>query len=337
MEKKRYGSIDGLRTIAAFGIVMMHMRANNQYEIAGVLYNKVISSLTDFVFLFMMISAFGMCCGYYEKILQSKISIADFYSKRFKKVLPFFSVLVLLDIIISPSVNSVYEAFADLTLLFGLLPDAGNLTVIGVGWFLGLIFVFYLIFPFYCVLLANKRRAWCAFGISLIYHFVCSAYFDVGRQNILYCGCYFLAGGLLYLYEDNIAEWSRSVRWSRWIVFAFGAASVCGYYCSSNMSIWCLPISAVMLIYAIAHSGGALDNRFTKFFSGISMEIYLTHMMIFRIGEKLHLNTLLGNGWVQYLFTVLWVIVGATVFAVILRTLIRAAERKLSEKVTSAY
>lgn len=31
----RYGAIDGLRTIACFGIVMMHMAANNSYEISG--------------------------------------------------------------------------------------------------------------------------------------------------------------------------------------------------------------------------------------------------------------------------------------------------------------
>lgn len=45
MEKKHYKSIDGLRTIAAVGIVMMHMRANNNYEIGGYVYNKIIPSL----------------------------------------------------------------------------------------------------------------------------------------------------------------------------------------------------------------------------------------------------------------------------------------------------
>ena len=35
MEKKHYGAIDGLRAIAAIGIVMMHMGANNNYEIGG--------------------------------------------------------------------------------------------------------------------------------------------------------------------------------------------------------------------------------------------------------------------------------------------------------------
>lgn len=31
-ERQHYGAIDGLRTIAAIGIVMMHVKANNEYE-----------------------------------------------------------------------------------------------------------------------------------------------------------------------------------------------------------------------------------------------------------------------------------------------------------------
>lgn len=33
--KKHYGAIDGLRTIACLGIIMMHMAANNSYSISG--------------------------------------------------------------------------------------------------------------------------------------------------------------------------------------------------------------------------------------------------------------------------------------------------------------
>ena len=157
--KERYGTIDGLRMIACIGIMMMHIQANNNYEITGYFYNTVIPSFTNFVFLFMTVSAFGMCCGYYEKVMNQTISLPDFYAKRFKKILPFFGVLVLIDVVISPSRAALFEAFADLTLLFGFLPNAGNISVIGVGWFLGLVFVFYLCFPFFCVLLANKKRA----------------------------------------------------------------------------------------------------------------------------------------------------------------------------------
>lgn len=96
----------------------------------------MIPSFNNFVFLFMTVSAFGMCCGYYGRIINNTISFSDFYGKRFKRIFPFFGVLVLLDIILSPSIDMLYEAFANLTLMFGFLPNAGNISVIGVGWFL---------------------------------------------------------------------------------------------------------------------------------------------------------------------------------------------------------
>ncbi|WP_158223266.1 hypothetical protein [Fibrobacter sp. UWS1] len=45
-----------------------------------------------------------------------------------------------------PSISELYQAFADLTLAFNLLPNP-DISVIGVGWFLGLVFLFYMIFP----------------------------------------------------------------------------------------------------------------------------------------------------------------------------------------------
>lgn len=256
MEKRHYGAIDGLRMIAAFGIVMMHIRANNNYEINGCVYNAIIPSFTNFVFLFMTVSAFGMCCGYYEKMLNNRMNLSDFYGKRFKKTLPFFGILVLIDIIMSPSVSSLYEGFADLTLLYGFIQKP--LFVIGVGWFLGLVFVFYLIFPFFCVLIENKRRAWMAFIVSLIYNFVCANYFEVGRTNILYSGCFFLAGGLIYLYREEI------VKLNQWIALGMVGCSVAFYYLIGGNAMMCLIVSSCLLIYAIIKRGGGTGEQSHK-------------------------------------------------------------------------
>lgn len=315
MEKKHYGAIDGLRMIAAFGIVMMHMRANNNYEISGYVYNTIIPSFTDFVFLFMTVSAFGMCCGYYGKILGNQISFSEFYGKRFKRVLPFFATLVLLDIIVSPSVASLYEGFADLTLLFGFLPNTGNISVIGVGWFLGLVFVFYLIFPFFCVLLENKRRAWMALAVSLLYNFVCASYFEVGRTNILYSACFFVTGGLVYLYQNELA------RLNQWIAIGIAGGAVLLYYIIGGNTVMCLLVSSALLISAIANWGGT-ENRVIRFFSSVSMEIYLSHMMVFRIVEKCGINRIFGDGWLQYIATVAVVITGASLFATAMQKII---------------
>lgn len=248
MEKRHYGAINGLRMIAAFGIVMMHIRANSNYGITGYVYNTIIPSFTNFVFLFMTVSAFGMCCGYYDKMLKNQVNLTEFYGKRFKKILPFFGTLVLLDNIMSPSVASLYEGFADLTLLFGFLQKP--ISVIGVGWFLGLVFVFYLIFPFFCVLIENKRRAWMAFAVSLIYNFVCANYFGVGRSNILYSACFFLAGGLIYLYREEIAKLNQ------WIALGVAGCAVVLYYLIGGNAMMCLVVSCALLIYAIIKRGG---------------------------------------------------------------------------------
>ena len=254
MEKRHYGAIDGLRMIAAFGIVMMHIRANSNYEISGYVYNTIIPSFTNFVFLFMTVSAFGMCCGYYEKMLNNQVNLTEFYGKRFKKILPFFGVLVLLDIAMSPSVASFYEGFTDLTLLFGFLQKP--ISVIGVGWFLGLVFVFYLIFPFFCVLIENKRRAWMAFAVSLIYNFACANYFEVGRSNILYSACFFLAGGLIYLYRNQIAKVNQ------WIALGIAGCMVILYYIVGGNAMMCLLVSTTLLIYAIIKRGGTGEQSY---------------------------------------------------------------------------
>ncbi|MBM6677770.1 acyltransferase family protein [Faecalicoccus pleomorphus] len=311
MKKEHYGAIDGLRTIACIGIVMMHVAANTDYSITGFFYNSMIPSFTNFVFLFMTISAFGMCCGYYHKMLNNQINLSDFYAKRFKKILPFFALLVLIDVLLSPSLNAIYEAFADLTLLFGFLPNAGNISVIGVGWFLGLIFVFYICFPFYCVLIKNKKRAWIAFFLSLIFNFVCSVYFDVGRTNILYSSCYLIAGGLIYLYRTNI----RSL--NQWALLVAVLFSVVLYYLIGANTLTCLLVSSSLLIYAIFNRGGVLQNKFTAFISTISMEMYLSHMVIFRIVEKLGLHQVIGNDWLQYCLTLIIVLFGTVIFSIV--------------------
>ena len=90
----------------------------------------------------------------------------------------------------------------------------------------------------------------------------------------------------------------------------------------------CLLLSSLLLVYAILSSrctankpAALLENRFTKFISGISMEIYLSHMMIFRIIEKLGLNKQFGAGWVQYGITVIFVLTGVCIFACLIKKL----------------
>lgn len=148
MERERYDNLDGLRTLSCLGIIGMHIRANTGYKIAGWVYQTLIPSTSLFVYLFLLISGFGMFCGYYERIRTGNVDINCFYSKRYNKILPFFASLIMLDIVMERSVSSLVEGLTEMTMVFGLLPN-NEMSVIGVGWTLGVIFLFYMLFPFF--------------------------------------------------------------------------------------------------------------------------------------------------------------------------------------------
>lgn len=156
-----------------------------------------------------------MCCGYYERIKNNGITLNNFYRKRYRRVLPFFSLLVLMDLAVKlfleggMAICDIYEAFADLTLMFGFLP-ASNITVVGVGWTLGVIFGFYILFPFFVFLIWTRKRAWVGLILSIGLNYLCTTYFlsegNAVRCNVLRCLFYFIAGGLIYLYRAEIEK-----------------------------------------------------------------------------------------------------------------------------------
>lgn len=324
MRKKAgyYGTIDGLRAFSAIGIAMMHILVNGGYKLGGVVFENLIPFFTELVYLFMIISAFSMCCGYYEKIISNKITVGEFYSKRFAKIWPFFAFLSVIDVVLSPSKESMYELFANLTLCFGLLPNA-NITVIGVGWFIGVAFVFYFLFPFFCYLLSDKCRAWIAFGVTLAYNFICRVYFFdqqhvvktfSPRTSFLYCSVFFLAGGLIYLYREQIGKIAEKCQW---LLLLLCGVSIAVYYIMGNEVVLMLMMFSLVLVCTMgAKHKKILQNPVTSFLSGISMEIYLSHMVMFRVMEKLHLTHLFASDVLSYVLTVLATITCAICFAV---------------------
>lgn len=317
MEKKHYYGIDWLRAMACIGIVMMHIQANNTYHLSGFIAEKMIPSFTDFTFLFMTISAFGMCVGYYQKVKDGKVNWVDFYKKRYMKVLPFFAVVVLMDIVFNHDLTSIIEAVPNLTLTRGFFPN--DIGQIGVAWFLGLAFVFYAIFPLFCAMLNTKKSGWVLFTVSLLLNFVVARFYGMGRENIIYSLPFFISGGLIYLYRDKVKNWH--------ILLPLAIFSIFIYYLIGGNAYTCLLVSITFLLLGISIGGGY--SKFVSFISGISMEIYLSHMVVFRLVEKMRLNIMFGNGWLQYFITVILVLVGAACFSVVVKTFIDIAEKKL--------
>ena len=154
--RERYDNLDGLRAISCLAIIAMHIEANSSFNI-NESFRTVIMSWTHFVSLFLIISGFSVFCGYYEKIKTGSTSLNQFYNRRYSKILPFFVTLIIVEVVFEHSITHLMEGFTEATLVFGFLPN-NRMSVVGVSWTLGVIFLFYLSFPFFVYLCWNKKR-----------------------------------------------------------------------------------------------------------------------------------------------------------------------------------
>ena len=343
-----YNSIDGLRTLACLGIILMHIQANTKYQLNGSwIFEKFIPSLTWLVYLFLMISGFGMCVGYLNKFQRKTVDLEAFYKKKYVKILPFFGLLLIIAFVMEHSISTVYEISIEILLLHGLLPN-NAVSTIGVCWTLGVIFLFYLLFPAFSVLMKSKKRAWVSLAISLWIVFACNQYFFsddfvtksfTPRHNFLYCLPMFVGGGLVYLYRAEIKFICKTYRW----LFLAGcfSASVLWYFipCESVnfFYIGTLILYCMWLSYAIGSDSNFLSTKLMKFISGISMEMYLAQMVIFRGVEKLHLLYMFGNsgigGWISYLLTFVLTVLGLICFIECYKIVVSFLKTKVSRKI----
>jgi hypothetical protein len=95
----------------------------------------------------------------------------EFYAKRYKRIWPYFALLCLIGLAFDHTIGGVWQTFADLTLCFNLLPNP-DIQIFGVGWFLGLVFLFYIMFPFFTFLINSKKRAWFVLTVAIAFHFI---------------------------------------------------------------------------------------------------------------------------------------------------------------------
>lgn len=328
IENNRYGSLDGLRTYAMICIIIMHVKAFLPYHPA-----KVIGTFSDFVLLFMMVSAFSMCCGYYQRIKEGTITPSRFYKRRYLRILPYFAFLCIIELIVEHNLTSLYEFFANMTLCFNLLPNP-QIEMMSLGWFLGIVFLFYLLFPFFVFMLDNKRRAFVAFGTTIVFAIIAMAYFynppfvekSPQMHNIVYCMPFFVAGGLIYLEREAIIKYGESHRILIAVVTIILSIVFFVLMDRTNNKYYIYGLELLMfsiwVIYAISSKDVVLNNKATRFLSKISLEMYLAQMFAFRGVQLLHLENYISNETWLYIVTSLLTLAVVIPFTYITKTYI---------------
>ena len=355
---KRYENLDGLRAISCMGIVAMHLYTTAGYAGESGLLDTVISSWALLVIPFMMLSGFGICAGYLERFQAGKISLETFYARRYSKVLPFFLVTTLIGVIAEHSLRGIAEGIIELSLVFGFLPNNSNcFNVNGVCWTLGTIFAFYLLFPFISVLLKNKKRAWMAFAASVMIQLLCETLFMtedfvlesyINRTNVLYSMPFFLAGGLLYIFREDIQHFvSGNIKSERSNQQANSEHKWCIYHKGRNQRQYCILLVCILAtvfyyimpdaifdisisdqktafvfslwsIYAIGAKSVVLSNRILNVIAKYSMEIYLSHMIVLKALRMLRATEIMEKNVMSFLamFALLMVMTVAFILVV---------------------
>lgn len=316
----------------------------------GVFWDQIMPSFWVLVDLFMMLSGFGLCAGYLNKFNDKSIDINEFYKRRYSKILPFFAVTTLIGVVAEHSLRGIAEGVVELSLLFGFLPNNSNcFHVNGVCWTLGTIFAFYIIFPYIAFLLKNRHCALLAFAGALVLQMLCELYFTKqpfvveaysGRTNILYALPLFLAGCLIYLYRSEIETVVR--RW-QWLMLCLCVLVAAAYYILPDAigrvgitDLKALTVFAAWIIYAIGARSKILNNRVMLFVSKISMEIYLSHMIMLKGIHILKIDVILGHGVISYFFSYIVLISGTIIFVLALKRSLQYIALRFSKLVRRA-
>ena len=172
----------------------------------------------------------------------------------------------------------------------------------------------------------TKKTALISFGISIVLSLFCYSYFFkqygdgafMSRNNFLYLSPYFMGGSVTYLFRDSI---KRVISSHRIIALIICLMLTVGYYFIpgkilgiSTTVLKNLVLFLPWLWYSISVKSYVLSNPVASFLSRISLELYLSQMLIFHLVEKFPGLHFAGDGWLGFIVASILIIIGDVIF-----------------------
>jgi len=150
MKQDRVVTVDALRGLLAFGVLIYHVIA---YEGGPVL----IQIGRYGVYSFFAISGFALYTSYMGRI-GSRIEIYSYFISRFFRIAPLYYVTLMISIIVFGSQDFSWgKLFFNITFLMGFA-NPGELSMVAGGWSIGIEMAFYVLFPI--LVLTCGGREW---------------------------------------------------------------------------------------------------------------------------------------------------------------------------------
>lgn len=325
MEKKQFDALTALK-----GIFIMLIVFHNSF-----LFQPLFDSIpgTDFIriyggdlgnSMFFLLSGFLMANAYRERITKGGESFGAYLSRRLWKLYPLYlltnAVSLLLEII-QYGISAVNLKQIVFTLL---LQTGGGLTDMAPynhpAWFLGALFVCYILFYFICFYAKQPTQYWCALALCIIWGYTLVE----GHFEAPFCYPSTGTGLMNFFIGCALAEIYPAVRqkirpWHAWA--GLGILLVCLYWmlstgveiiCGDHKIAFAFFLCPLVLFLAVADWPGARLLRIKPFvwLGKISTNIFFWHLVIYHcfrvVFQILRQNPQISEGpFIVYLIVLL--------------------------------
>ena len=151
----------------------------------------------------------------------------------------------------------------------------------------------------------------------------------------MFLSVYFVIGGILYLYRDFIQKNLSRVP-AIVALLVISVITIVWYLIPANEFSLIFTVKTVILFviwmaFAISCPMKLLENSITKALSQVSLEVYLSHMMIFQVVEKFGIERRINNGNIAYIVVLFLTVVLTITFALIAKKVIDICFIKLKK------
>jgi peptidoglycan/LPS O-acetylase OafA/YrhL len=199
---RKNNSLDALRAIAAYGVVVAHTYGIPPLKIPS--YLTSISLMSYFVQVFFVLSALSLLLN--NKFEDNK-SIRSYYIKRFFRIVPLFYFFVILysSIYAYPGFSKI---LLNLTLSFEIFSPES--CIVWAGWTLGVEAVFYLFLPIIYILIQKPSHRIVFFVLVVFASFFFHGYLYSKAPASTYFQASFLANMGCFAFGGIIAETLRT-------------------------------------------------------------------------------------------------------------------------------